>query len=147
MLELEPGQPDRDRGQDDHPGQLLVGGADLAVADRGEEPADDPDPVPPEVDDQRHGGGHVQADDEGQVGRLGGGDVQVAGPGAADQGRNQHGMAQAGDWEHLRNALDEADDRGLEVGQVSHKESSGSGGCRAGSRVAYSGPSGVLHAL
>ena len=50
--------------------------AGSSVPERGEEPADDPDPVPPEVDQQRDRGGHVQADDERQVRRLGRGHVR-----------------------------------------------------------------------
>ena len=118
-------QTDRDGGQDDHPGQLLVPGAHLAVPDRAEEPADDPDPVPPEVDEQGQRGGHVHADDEGQVrrGRLG--HVQIAGPAAADQGGEQHVVSQAGHREQLRYPLDQADHGSLEVGDVRHEGLSG----------------------
>ena len=114
-------QADRDGGQDDHPGQLLVPGAHLAVPERAEEPADDPDPVPPEVDQQGQRGGHVHADDEGQVRRGRRGHVQVAGPAAADQRREQHVVPQAGHREQLGYALDQADDGSLEVSDVRHE--------------------------
>src|ERR1039458_8612059 len=54
------------------------------------------------------------------LGRLGRGHVEVAGPGPADDGRDEHVVAQAGDREHLRDTLDEADDGRLQVGQVGH---------------------------
>ncbi len=118
-------QPDRDGGQDDHPGQGLVPGRDpgvppLPVRQRGEEAADDPDPVPPEVDQQRDRGGHVHAHDEGQVGGLGPGHVQVAGPAPPDQRRDQHVVPQAGHREELGHALDQADHASLEVRQMGH---------------------------
>ena len=87
---------------------------------RGEEAADDPDPVPPEVDQQRDRGGHVHAHDEGQVGGLGPGHVQVAGPAPADQRRDQHVVPQAGHREKLGHALDQADHASLEVRQMGH---------------------------
>jgi hypothetical protein len=74
-------------GQNDHPGQLLARGAHPPVAQRGEEAADDPHPVPPEETDRGDRGGHVQPHDEGQVGRLGPGHVQVRRPAAAGQRR------------------------------------------------------------
>ncbi len=120
-------QPDRDGGQDDHPGQPLVPGRDprvppLPVAQRGEEAADDPDPVPPEVDQQRDRGGHVHAHDEGQVRGLGPGHVQVAGPAPPDQRRDQHVVPQAGHGEELGHALDQADHASLEVRQMGHAD-------------------------
>jgi len=118
-------QADRDRGQDDHPGQPLVPGRhprvpSLPVPQRGEEPADDPDPVPPEVDEQGDRGGHMHAHDEGQVRRLGLGHVQVRGPAPADQRRDQHVVPQAGHGEQLGHALDQADHTSLEERQMRH---------------------------
>ena len=130
VLEGQSRDADRDGGQDDHPGQLLVDRQPLPAAgpvrgpdqmpERGEEPRDDPDPVSPEIDQQRDRGGHVQADDEGQVRRLGRGHVQILRPAAADQGREQHVVPEAGHREQFGDALDQADHGGLQVSQVSH---------------------------
>ena len=109
VLEHEPDQPDRDRRQDDHPGEPLVGRLQLPpagarrrldeLAERGEEPLDDPYPVPPEVDEQGDRGGDVQPDDEGQVRRFGRGDVEVGGPAATHDGGEQDVVPEAGDRE------------------------------------------------
>ena len=69
LLQRQARDADRYRAQHDHPGEPLVGGVHLAVADGRDQAADDPDPVPPEVHEQPGGGGHVQPDDESQVGR------------------------------------------------------------------------------
>src|SRR2546423_1310836 len=42
VFQQQAGDADRDGGQDDQPGEPLVGGPDLAVARRGGEPAGDP---------------------------------------------------------------------------------------------------------
>ena len=115
VLEQQPGESDRDGGHDDHPGELLVGGGDVTVPDRAEEPANDPDPVAPEVDQQRDRGGDVQADNESQVGRLRLCDVQITSPAPADERRDQDVVAQARDREKLGNALDQADHHRLGV--------------------------------
>ena len=60
----------RDRGDDQQPGQPLVHGLDTAVADRGDESADDPHPVAPEEAEQCQRGGDMQRDDEGEVRRA-----------------------------------------------------------------------------
>ena len=59
-------------------------------------------------------------DDEREVRRLRGRDVQVARPAAAEHGGEQHAVAEAGDREELGDALEETDDRGLEPAQVVH---------------------------
>jgi hypothetical protein len=63
-----------DGGDDHQPGEPFVGvgGNNAACGDAGPnrapEPADDPHPVGSEEDDQSHCGGHVQGDDDRQVG-------------------------------------------------------------------------------
>src|SRR5690348_8159383 len=57
----------------------------FSLAQRGEEPLDDADPVAPEVDEQCDRGGDVQPDDERQVGRLVGGHVEIARPAPPDE--------------------------------------------------------------
>ena len=90
------------------------------MAYRGKEPADDPYPVPPEVDQQRDRGRDVQPDDEGQVRGLGAGDVEVGLPAAAHEGGKQDVVPEAGDGEQLRDALDQADDGSFQVSQLCH---------------------------
>ena len=123
MLQRQPREPDRDRGHNDHPGQHLVSvlrrksrGARCGrddVPDRGEEGPDDPQPVPPEVQDHGRGGGDVQPHDEGQVRRLGLGHVEVLCPRAPDQRRDEHGVAQAGYREKLGDPLQKPDHPGF----------------------------------
>src|SRR5262249_32294181 len=50
----------------------------------------------------------------------GGGHVEVARPASPDEGGEQHVVPQAGHREQLGNALDQADDGGLKVGQLGH---------------------------
>ena len=118
VLQQRADDADRDRGQDDHPGQLLVHRLDPAVPDRGQEPAGDPQPVPPEIDDHGDGRGHMQADDEGQIRRVRCGDAQILRPAPADQRRDEHAVAETGHREQLGDALEQADDHCLGVGQV-----------------------------
>ena len=70
VLQKQTADPDRDRGQDEQPGQALVRGPHPTVPDRGEQAADDPHPVAPEEDQQCEGGRDVQPDDERQVRRF-----------------------------------------------------------------------------
>ena len=115
VLQHQPGDPHRDRGDDQQPGQLLVGGFQPAMDDAGEEAADDPHPGLEVIADQDQGRGQVQADDERQVRAF-----RVAflpdqgGPGTAHPGRDQHGVAEAGDREQFGEPLDEPDDHGLQ---------------------------------
>ena len=136
VLECDADQADRDRREDDHPGEPLVlvrhgqpqppvlQGQPHAGGQAAEEPPDDPDPVGAEEPHQRQGRRAVQRHDVGQVERafaagLGGlGDQGL--PAAAEPRRDQHGMAQAGYREQLGDALDERDHECL---QVSHGRS------------------------
>ncbi len=102
----------------DQPGQPFVGRLDPPMAQRGEEPGQDAHPVTPEEDQQRGGGGHMQAHDEREVGRFGGGDAEILRPSPADQRRHQHRVPQAGDREQLGDALERADHHGLDIAQV-----------------------------
>jgi hypothetical protein len=125
VLEGDAGEPDRDGGYHDHPRQPLIGVvcAEAVFAQpaqqAGEQAADDPRPVGAEEPQQGQRGGAVQGDDVGQVERglaagLGGlGDHGL--PAAADPGRDQDRVAQAGDWEQLGYALDNGDDECLQV--------------------------------
>ena len=71
----------------------------------------------PEEDEQGEGGRDVEADEEGEEARLARRLAldQVV---PAEQGRQQHGVAEAGDGEQLGDALDEADDDGPKERQV-----------------------------
>ena len=120
VIEEQPGQADRDRRDDQHPGQLLVGRRDIPLANGTEEAGDDAHPVAPEINHDADGGGHMQADDKGQVRRLRCGHVEISGPTAPDEGRDQDVVPQAGDREQLGDALNEPDDNGLEVRHVGH---------------------------
>ena len=130
VLQGEARDADRNRGQDDHPGEHLVGvlrleppgarGGRGDVPERGEEGPDDPQPVPPEIQDHGGGRGDVQPDDVRQVRRLRLGHVQVLRPRAPDDRRDEHGVAQAGDREKFRDALEKPDHPGFCVRQMRH---------------------------
>ena len=60
----------------------------------------------------------MQAHDERQIRRFGGGHVQVGGPLPADHRRQDHRVPQAGHREQFGDALQSADDHGLQVGQA-----------------------------
>ena len=81
------------------------GGAHLAVHHAGHQSAHDAHPVATEEHDQREGGGHMQAHDEGQVRRLGLAHVEIARPRPADPGGHEHAVAEARHGEQLRDAL------------------------------------------
>ena len=118
VLQQRPNDADGDRRENDHPGELLVHGLDPPVRDRGAESDDDPQPVPPEVNNHRDRGGHVQADDERQIGRAGARHAEVLRPAAAHQRRDQHAVPQAGHREQLGHPLEQADDHCLGICQV-----------------------------
>ena len=120
VLEQQADQTDRDGAHDQLPDEPLVGGGDAPASDAGEEAPGQPEPVAAVEDEQGEGGGHVRPDDEGEVRRLRGRHVQVAGPAAAQHRRQQHAVSEAGDREELGHALQEAHDRGLEPAQVVH---------------------------
>jgi hypothetical protein len=74
VFQGQPGDADRDRGDDEKPGESFVGvgGDDAPRGDAGPkgapEPADDPHPVGSEEDDQGQCGRYMQGDDDRQVG-------------------------------------------------------------------------------
>ena len=84
----------------------------------GDETADEAHPVAAEIDDQRDCSGHMEPDDEGQIGRLRPVDAQIARPGAADDRGDEHTVAQARHREELSYALHPSDDPGFEPTQM-----------------------------
>ena len=60
----------------------------------------------------------MQTDDERQIGRFGRTDVEVLGPAATDDGRDQDAVAQAADRKELADALYQADDGCFEPAQL-----------------------------
>jgi hypothetical protein len=120
VLQGDAGEPDRDGGKHDHPGQALIWPFDAQLPSArtaeqaGEQPADDPGPVGTEEPQQGQRGGAMQGHDVGQVERClaaGLGGLGHHGlPAAADPGRDEDRVAQAGDREQLGNALDYGDD-------------------------------------
>jgi hypothetical protein len=125
VLEREAGDAHRDRGDDDQPGQALVGvaGDEAPGAQRrtdgAQEAADDADPVLAEEHEQRDRGGAVQRDDVGQVerrlarGLRGLGDQRL--PASAEPRRHEDRVPEARDREQLGDALDDGDDDGLQI--------------------------------
>jgi hypothetical protein len=73
VFQGQPGDTNRDGGDDQQPGEPFVGvgGNNATRGDGGPkgapEPADDPHPIGSEEDDQSQCGGHVQGDDDRQV--------------------------------------------------------------------------------
>src|SRR6266571_1261526 len=132
VLEREAGQPDRDGRHDEQPAQALVRIGDLPVPQRREQTDDDARPVLAEEHDQRDRGGDVYGDQERQVRRVGDRHVQVRRPAPAEQRRDQDAVAEAGYREELGDALQQADEHSLEVGQVRHPGSIAVSSCEAG---------------
>src|SRR5215472_5814704 len=89
----------------------------------------------------------MEAHDEGEVGGLLLRDVQIPGPAATDQGGDQHVVAKAGNREQLGDALDEANDDGLGIGQVMHDGLSLRGRPAPGARIFTPGRSWVNYGL
>ena len=134
VLEHDAGQADRDRREDDHPCEPLVlvrhcqpqppvpQAQPHARGQAAEEAPDDPDPVSAEEPHQRQGRRAVQRHDVCQVERA-----LAAGlrglchhglPAAAEPGRDQHRMAEAGYREQFGHALDERDHQSLKIGHA-----------------------------
>ena len=125
VLEHQPGDPDRDRRDDSS--QASRSSLSRATMRRAaivgftvrKNAADDAHPVTPEEDQQRDGRRDVQRDDEGQVRavlrRLRRRLRDQLLPVAADQRGHEHRVAEARDGEQLGDALQHADDGGLEV--------------------------------
>jgi hypothetical protein len=70
VLEGKSQQAGRDGCNDEQPRESFVRGLDATPPDRREEAADDAQPVLPVEDEQSKSGGHVQAHNEREVGRL-----------------------------------------------------------------------------
>ena len=115
FVQHDAGQADRDGAEHEQPRQLLVRCPDLLALDRADQTAHDPDPVVAEEERERQRRRHVQGHDQRQIGRVRVGHAQVAGPGSADEGRDQHGVPEAGDREELRDALHQAEQYRLGV--------------------------------
>ena len=118
MLQRQPGYPDRDRAEDEQPGQSLVRCGNATVPNAAEEAGNDSQPVAPEVDDQADGGGYVEAHDKCQVRRLGCADVQVSRPATAQHRRDENAVAQAADRKQLTDPLKQPDHGRLEPSQI-----------------------------
>jgi hypothetical protein len=111
VLEQEPQGARRDGADDEQPAEAGVGvsGSDLPVTQRPSQAAEDPRPVVTEDQQEHQGGRHVGGDQEGEE------VVVVLMDVPAEQAREDHPVAQAGDRKGLGDALNQAKDDGLEV--------------------------------
>ncbi len=101
---------------DQQPAEPRVGvpGGDAAVAQRAAEPAEDPLPVLEEEEKEDDRRSAVGGDEEGEEVVVVLVDVPAEGLG------HDHGVAEAGDREGLGDALDQAEDDRLQVGDRVH---------------------------
>ena len=126
VLEGEAEDAGRDRPDHQQPAEprVVVALADATVADRAAEALEDPHPVGEEVEEEDDRGGAVGGDQEDEEVVV----VLVDVP--AEEARDDHPVAEAGDREGLGDALGEAEDQRLQVGdRVGH------GGDHPGSRL------------
>ncbi len=114
VLEREADDARRDARDDDQPRHPLVDRLGAAGRQRVEERADDFDPVAPVEDQQAERAADVQHHDEREPERLGFG-LQLHEVVPAEQRREQHRVAEAGDREQLGHALQNAEHDRLEV--------------------------------
>ena len=117
VLEQQPEDAGRDGADHEQPAQARVDivGRDLAVAQRAQQARRDPPPVVEEDPEEHDRGRQVGGDQEGQE------VVVVLMDVPAEQARQDDRVAQAGDREGLGDALQQAQDDGLQVRDRVHR--------------------------
>jgi hypothetical protein len=120
VLEQQPDDAHRDRARDQQPAQARVDviGADLAHAQRAPQTLDDPHPVLEEDAQQHDRRGEVGCDQKRQEELVVLMDVPARHAGQDDA------VTEARDRERLGDALREAEDHGLKVGDGVHRDDS-----------------------